>query len=263
MSSLSVDYTLLMNIASACFFTSEVIKIYRRWRGKDMMQSTSFIGSFLHVIGNGTSVAVSYILGAWVAVFAESFLSIIGVVSMYWKWRWLKKEHINSRLDLFMSVHELTHGASKLERDDDLTLKDVDEAARKVREYFDVANVDAFMRMKKPMKVYYFSYGYTRDPKEATRDVQLLVQEILAVRDDITPVVPHFIFAALLGFPKGYSQPRMLCWEVEIISRCDGLVYDPKMFKDSRGVKWEVAIARHLKIPIYTYDEVLKGRDLE
>jgi len=121
--------------------------------------------------------------------------------------------------------------------------------------------LDAFFRLKRPLKVYYFSYGYSRNPVEMTKKVQELVHKILEKRLDIVPVVPHFIFDALFDFPVGYSHPEMSHWETEIISRCDAVVYDPKMH-DSAGVKWEVAIAQKMGIPVFTYDEVLEGRDV-
>jgi len=96
-----------------------------------------------------------------------------------------------------------------------------------------------------------------------TKKVQKMVHEIVEKRADIVPVVPHYIFDALYDFPTGYSNQLDLVthWEAEIISRCDGVVYDPTM-SDSAGVKWEVAIAQKLGIPVFTYDEVLMGLDV-
>jgi len=124
-----------------------------------------------------------------------------------------------------------------------------------------IKSLDTFFRLRKPLKVYYFSYGYTRDPMRMTKEVQKKVHEILLKRDDILPVVPHFIFDALFNFPKGYTHPEMAHWEAEIISRCDGVVYDPALV--SAGCRWEVAIAQKLGVPVWTYDEVLEGRDLK
>jgi len=95
-----------------------------------------------------------------------------------------------------------------------------------------------------------------------SKKVQQLVQNVLEKRSDIVPIVPHFAFDALFDFPVGYSHPEMTHWEAEIISRCDAVVYSKRM-RDSSGVKWEVAIAQKLKKPVFTYDEVLEGRDVE
>lgn len=133
---------------------------------------------------------------------------------------------------------------------------------------------DYLYRRRKPLKLYYFSYGYSSNPVSKTMDVQRKVREILKKRNDIVPIIPHFLvdcFLAdlnsgfvknelLLSLPNGYSHPEASDWEVEIISRCDALVYDP--LEDSVGVRWEVAIARKLGVPVYTYDEVLNGDDL-
>jgi len=110
------------------------------------------------------------------------------------------------------------------------------------------------------MKVYYFSYAYSRDPKAMTKRVKEFVNQILEFRDDIVPIVPHCAFDYLLNFPKGYRFGCVTNWEFEIIKRCDALVYDPEVF--SVGVRWERAIAEGLGKPIFTYEEVLAGRDL-
>lgn len=127
-----------------------------------------------------------------------------------------------------------------------------------------IHSLDAFLRsLHRPLKKYYFSYGYTRDPKEMTEEVRGKVLAILEVRKDIYPAVPHFMFDALYNFPVGYSHPEMAYWEVEEISRCDAFVYDPYMAETSAGVKWELAIAKKFNKPIFTYDEVLEGRDID
>lgn len=111
------------------------------------------------------------------------------------------------------------------------------------------------------MKIYYFSYPYSRDPKKMTKQVINRVKEILETRQDIVPFIPHAAFDFLLGFPTGYSYGCVTDWEFEIIKRCDGLVYDPQFL--SVGCRWERSIAEGLGIPVYTYEDVRLGKDLE
>lgn len=134
-------------------------------------------------------------------------------------------------------------------------------------------DVDTFLRLRHPMKVYYFSYAYTRNPPEMTLRVQRKVLAILAKRDDIVALVPHFFADMLLArlaahnsqihaiLPVGYTHPETCNWEVTIIGRCDAIVWEPSV--SSVGVNWECAIAQKLGKPLFTYDEVLEGRDLE
>lgn len=109
------------------------------------------------------------------------------------------------------------------------------------------------------MKLYYFAYPYSCNPQETTKQVQRLVLEILKKRRDILPIIPHFAFASIYGYPKGYTLNCIRDWEFEIIKRCDALVHDPNL--ESVGVKWEITIARALGKPVYTYQEVLEGKD--
>ena len=85
--------------------------------------------------------------------------------------------------------------------------------------------------------------------------------EILEKRHDIVPIIPHFAFSALYGHPKGYTIDRLRDWELEIIKRCDGLVYEPSIH--SVGVKWEMTIAKAFGVPVFTYQQVLECQDIE
>jgi len=138
--------------------------------------------------------------------------------------------------------------------------------------------LDAFFRYwrARRKKVYYFSFPYSREPTEFTIKVAERVKRILKARKDIVPIVPHYVFDLLLGkqmrigsflmitLPEGYSNPETADWEIELISRCDALVYEPKMMRSDgwSGVIWEVAIAKKLGVSVYTYDEVEMKNDL-
>ena len=111
------------------------------------------------------------------------------------------------------------------------------------------------------VKLYYFAFPYTRDPKETTLVVQRRVLRILIVRKDIVPIIPHLAFAAIYSYPEGYSLSCVRDWEFEIIKRCDAFVYDPNVH--SVGVMWELTIARGFNKPIYTYEQIFRGEDIE
>jgi len=81
--------TWLLNIASSCFFISEVIKLQRRWKAKDNMQSTSLEGTILHFIGNSVICIAGFLIGAWLTVGFEGFLTISALITIYWKIKWL------------------------------------------------------------------------------------------------------------------------------------------------------------------------------
>ena len=105
------------------------------------------------------------------------------------------------------------------------------------------------------LKLVYFSYPYTDNPKGRTEEIKTFVQLVLAKHDNIVPVIPHLMFDAIYNFPEGYSHPEFSVMELEIISRCDFVAYDPS--EVSSGVRWEVAFARWLGKPVLTFQEVL------
>ena len=51
------------------------------------------------------------------------------------------------------------------------------------------------------MRLIYFGYPYTDGPVKRTAEITKLVQDLLAVRKDIIPIVPHLAFDAILGYP--------------------------------------------------------------
>jgi len=93
--------SLILNIAAFCFFVSELVKIYRRWQARLRMDSTSFEGTIMHVIGNFLIAVVSFLIGAWIAVFVETFLGVLGIVTLYWKFKWLRNIWKRSGIKLF------------------------------------------------------------------------------------------------------------------------------------------------------------------
>ena len=113
---------------------------------------------------------------------------------------------------------------------------------------------------RKPKKLYlvYVSYPYSENPAETTRQIQLWAQKILKRFDDLVLLIPHFVFDAVWDFPEGYTRPEMAVQELELIKRMDILVYDPK--RVSAGVRWEIAYAEHIGVPILTTEELENGK---
>ena len=111
------------------------------------------------------------------------------------------------------------------------------------------------------MLLVYFGYPYTDDPVKRTAEITKLVQDLLAVRKDIIPIVPHLAFDAILGYPEGYSNAYVLEWELEVISRVDAVCFPPPQSpaKSLCGVLWEAAFARWLGVPEVEYDALLEG----
>lgn len=107
------------------------------------------------------------------------------------------------------------------------------------------------------MKLVYFSYPYSSNPRQRTKEVAKLVHKILKKHQSFVPIVPHFVFDALFGFPsEGYKKAFYAIgpMEYEIISRCDLFVYSPNHL--SAGVYWELCFARWKGIPIKTCGEL-------
>ncbi|MEM1514703.1 MAG: hypothetical protein QXT26_08925 [Thermoproteota archaeon] len=81
------------------------------------------------------------------------------------------------------------------------------------------------------------------------------MKEVIRANPDICPIVPHLSFDGLLGYPEGMSEPQILVWENESISRCDALAYDPEYV--STGVMWEIAFAKWMGKKILTFRELM------
>lgn len=120
------------------------------------------------------------------------------------------------------------------------------------------------------MKLVYFSYPYSDAPEKRTKEIKMIVREILEDHSDWIPLIPHFIFDAIYDFPKGYSRKAVTEWkvavkELEIIFRCDIIVYSEGLIFKSHGMAWEWSFAHWLKnhghsIEILTYEELLWKR---
>jgi len=108
------------------------------------------------------------------------------------------------------------------------------------------------------MKLAYFSYPYSDNPRKRTEEIKQKVRQILKLHSDIVPLIPHLIFDALYDFPAGYSHPEFSIMEIELISRCDIFCYNPEHLEISRGVRWEYSFAKWLNKEILTYQELIK-----
>jgi len=105
------------------------------------------------------------------------------------------------------------------------------------------------------MKLVYFSYPYSDNPEKRSEEVKNFVTTVLARHTDIVPIIPHLAFDGLFNFPQGYTHLEVLLMELEIISRCDFVVYSPDHV--SSGVAWEIAFAKWLGKPVLTFQDVL------
>jgi len=105
------------------------------------------------------------------------------------------------------------------------------------------------------MMLVYFSYPYSDNPRQRTEEIKKIVKEVIRANPDICPIVPHLSFDGLLGYPEGMSEPQILVWEIEAISRCDALAYDPEYV--STGVMWEIAFAKWMGKKILTFRELM------
>lgn len=114
------------------------------------------------------------------------------------------------------------------------------------------------------MKVIYFAYPYSDNPKKRSEEIKKLIQKLLEVRSDIVPLVPHYIFDALYDFPDGYTHEEFGEMELELISRCDALCPVPPVTPRhaiSKGVRWETAFVRWLRH--HSVDvEIVEWKDL-
>ena len=79
----------ILNIASICFFFATIIGLHRKWKSREHMESTSLEGTLFHVIGNSLIAIYGLMVGAYIAVVMESFLTCLGVLTLYWKLKWL------------------------------------------------------------------------------------------------------------------------------------------------------------------------------
>lgn len=117
------------------------------------------------------------------------------------------------------------------------------------------------LKKRKRLKLCYFSYPYSRDPKECSEDIRVLVEQLFTelrpdLKEKIVPFVPHWAFDAIMGFPTGYSDTTRLLWEIEIISRCDLFVWIPE--HTGAGVEWERRIAESLGVRVLTFDQLVR-----
>ena len=105
------------------------------------------------------------------------------------------------------------------------------------------------------MKIVYFSYPYTDNPKDRTEEIKTFVKLLLENQKGFVPIIPHLVFDALYNFPEGYTHPEFSVMEYELMSRCDIVAYDPN--EVSAGVRWEVAFAEWMGKRIITFEELI------
>ena len=113
---------------------------------------------------------------------------------------------------------------------------------------------------RKPKKLYlvYVSYPYSENPVGTSEEIQAWAQRIQKRFDDLVLLIPHFIFDAVWNYAEGYTHPEIAVQELELIKRMDIFVYDPK--RVSAGVRWEMAYAEHIGVPILTMEELENGK---
>lgn len=107
------------------------------------------------------------------------------------------------------------------------------------------------------LKLVYFSFPYSDNPKGRTEEIKIFVQLVLAKHKNIVPIIPHLMFDSIYNFPEGYTHPEFSLFEFEVISRCDVLTYDPNHV--SSGVRWEIAFAQWMGKKIVTFEELMEN----
>lgn len=111
----------------------------------------------------------------------------------------------------------------------------------------------------RPKKIY-FAYPYTSDPIERTKEVKKKIQELIKVRKDIVPFVPHLMFDELLDLPAGYDCQFVLGWEYEVIASMDYfyVIPHPKEIATA-GIYWESEFARRVDVPRVSWIHLMTG----
>ena len=99
----------------------------------------------------------------------------------------------------------------------------------------------------------YVSYPYSDNPMQRVNEVQGLVFGLLELSKAWVPIVPHFCFDALFDFPVGYEHAEVGVWELELISHCNILIYDPAQW--SSGVHWERTFAQRIGLLVMSVDQ--------
>ena len=107
------------------------------------------------------------------------------------------------------------------------------------------------------MKIVYFSFPYTSNPKKNTEKVKSLARAFYSKHEDVILLIPHLVFDAVYNFPCGYAlSPTILIKEIILIEKSDVFMYCKSAL--SCGVLWELAIAKRLGKEIWIYEEMMK-----
>ena len=114
--------------------------------------------------------------------------------------------------------------------------------------------------VRNPKKLYlvYVSYPYSEDPVKTTAEVSAWARSMLEKFNDLVLLVPHLVFDFVWDLSAGYTHPEIAIQELELIKRVDIFVYNPKRI--SSGVRWEMAYAEHIGVPILTMEELSNGK---
>ena len=103
--------------------------------------------------------------------------------------------------------------------------------------------------------VVYLSYPYSESPVKLTEEGKVYVRELYNNVRNIVILLPHLVFDAVWDFPSGYKYEEVAFQEINLIGRCDALIWVEG--KVSHGVIWEKAIARRFGVPVYEYSEFM------
>lgn len=119
-------------------------------------------------------------------------------------------------------------------------------------------------RKSREYKTVYLSLPYTKDPKYWTNQAKKRARILMKKRPDLIVITPHLTFDVLLGLPSGYEHHEIAPMELHLIKVldifCQGLEDEDKI---SYGMLWERAYSLIIKKPVYTYQELMDGKDLE
>jgi len=56
------------------------------------------------------------------------------------------------------------------------------------------------------MKVGYFSYPYSRNPKATTKEIKRIVRKVKEIHPNIVALIPHLVWDELYDLPQGYTH---------------------------------------------------------
>lgn len=110
----------------------------------------------------------------------------------------------------------------------------------------------------------YFAYPYSDDPVERTEEIKQRIRELVEIRKDVVPLIPHLMFDELFDHPGGYMLMFIGPWEFEVIADADYICLPPLITPCERqcGTVWERVFAGWIGTPEVEWDYLLAGGEI-